>query len=411
MRFLVRFPEQDIEEEFLRTERDSRRKTTRILVVLGVVTVGAIAASNFRFMPRSVALSYSAGAAVMAAFMLLLFAATFSRAYLSKRAIDLVLFAGIAAGAALMIRSLLGHQEVIGFTDAGMALVILTTFVMFAGIGFVANARQFLLLTAAFYAGTATWIFTSDWSLAGKIYTLSSFGTFLLFAAFVNLDLDRRARQNFDANRELAAERRKSEELLYNVLPQNVAARLKAGETVADAIARITVIFVDMVGFSQLSRKLPPDELVRILNRFFTAADQCAAAHRVEKVKTIGDAYLAVAGGPDSSSGEVEAIAFARELIDRTRNLVKEIGVDLRIRVGIHSGPVVGGVIGSSRLAYDYWGDTMNVASRIEGIAEVNGIAVSAATFNNARQAVPFSPPELVTLKGIGETEIYRVRD
>jgi adenylate cyclase len=410
MRYLTRFPDLLAEADYVRTERVARVVTTRVLVLLGILTVMAIAVSNFTFMSGDVALVYAISAAVMISVMLMLFGATFLPAYPTVRWWDLALFTAMTIAGSALVWSLWGSQERVGFTNSGMAVIILATFLMFASIGFVANARQFLVWAILFYIGVLIWLLTSDFALSTRIYAHSSLGTFVLFSMFVNLDLDRRARTNFVAHRELAAERRKSEELLYNVLPESVAARLKAGETVADAIPRLTVIFVDMVGFSVLARRLPAEELVSILNRFFTAADECAAAHQVEKVKTIGDAYLAVAGGLERGGGEAEAIAFARDLIGRTRYLSELLGVDLKVRAGIHSGPVVGGVIGSSRLAYDYWGDTMNVASRIEGIAEVNGIAVSSSTAAGANGSAHFSGPERIVLKGVGETEIYRVR-
>ena len=181
----------------------------------------------------------------------------------------------------------------------------------------------------------------------------------------------------FAANLALDAERAKTEELLYNVLPQEVAARLRAGEAVADAFSDVTVVFVDLVGFSRLAKRLSPGHLVQLLNAYFSAGDRCAERHGLEKVKTIGDAYLAVAGGMASRGADASAaIAFARELIARARGAQSsEHGIELKARVGIHVGPVVGGVIGSRRLAYDYWGDTMNIASRLQGVAPPNGIA------------------------------------
>jgi adenylate cyclase len=132
----------------------------------------------------------------------------------------------------------------------------------------------------------------------------------------------------------------------------------------------------------------------------------------VEKVKTIGDAYLAVAGGTSSSQRDaVAAIAFARDLIGEVQAYAARSRLDVNVRVGIHTGPVVGGVIGEQRMAYDYWGDTMNTASRIEGVAMPGGIAVSEASYFAACETVRFSEPEDVMLKGIGETRIFRVLD
>jgi class 3 adenylate cyclase len=239
---------------------------------------------------------------------------------------------------------------------------------------------------------------------------LTNFSTFFLFALYFNWDIDRRARSVFAANRALAAEREKTEELLYNVLPQEVAARLKAGQAVADAFSDLSVVFADLVGFSTLSKRLSPGHLVKLLNTFFSAADRCADRHGMEKVKTIGDAYLAVCGGMGSAGRDsAAAVAFARDLIGEVGAMARDTGIDIEVRIGIHTGPVVGGVIGSSRLAYDYWGDTMNVASRLQGIAPPGGVAVSEATYYQVRGLLDWAPQREL-LKGIGETDVWIAR-
>ena len=220
----------------------------------------------------------------------------------------------------------------------------------------------------------------------------------------------RRARKTFAAQRALDIERQKTEDLLFNVLPPEVAQRLREGQAVADSFSDVSVGFIDIVGFSQLARRLSPGMLVKVLNEVFSIADGCADRSGVEKVKTIGDAYLAVAGGQAwGDRGASEAIHFGCEVIRAIRRFAAETGLDVRVRVGIHTGPVVGGVVGSRRYAYDYWGDTMNVASRIEGIAEPDGIAVSESTYFSARDAIDFAGAELHTLKGAGEVKVYRV--
>jgi class 3 adenylate cyclase len=147
-----------------------------------------------------------------------------------------------------------------------------------------------------------------------------------------------------------------------------------------------------------------------VLNTFFSAADRCAERHGLEKVKTIGDAYLAVAGGMGSRGADSRAaLAFARDLIAETEAIAAETAIPLQARIGIHTGPVVGGVIGTSRLAYDYWGDTMNVASRLQAVAPLNGIAVSEATYFQT-MAIQEYEEHKVVLKGIGETAAYAAR-
>jgi len=243
-----------------------------------------------------------------------------------------------------------------------------------------------------------------------RIYTLSNFSTFFIFALYFNWDIERRARKVFAANLALEAERAKTEELLYNVLPQEVAARLRAGEAVADSFSDLTAVFVDLAGFSTLAKRLSPGHLVTLLNTFFSAADRCAETHGLEKVKTIGDAYLAVVGGMASESRDPRAaIHFARDLIAALIEIERESGIALKARIGVHTGPAIGGVIGSTRLAYDYWGDTMNVASRLQGVAPLNGVAVSEATYFQVKAIEEFEE-QTVVLKGIGETPAYAAR-
>jgi len=282
--------------------------------------------------------------------------------------------------------------------------------VVLASVGVAGTFRLYLIWAFAVLALFGAWVATRDVPEISKLYTLTNFSTFFVFALYFNWDIERRARKVFAANLALEAERAKTEELLYNVLPREVAARLRAGEAVADSFSDVTVLFVDLVDFSKLAKRLSPGHLVETLNLFFSAADRCAERHGLEKVKTIGDAYLAVAGGMGSRSADSRAaLAFARGLIAELETIAAETGLELEARIGIHTGPVVGGVIGSSRLAYDYWGDTMNIASRLQGAAPPNGVAVSEATWFQTRAEQEYDAHATV-LKGIGEAQIYLAR-
>jgi adenylate cyclase len=268
----------------------------------------------------------------------------------------------------------------------------------------------FVLWSVGVLALFTAWLMAGGVSSITKLYTLTNFSTFFLFALYFNWDVDRRARKVFAANLALEAERAKTEALLYNVLPQEVAARLRAGEAVADSFSDLTAVFVDLAGFSSLAKRLSPGHLVQLLNAFFSAADRCAERHGLEKVKTIGDAYLAVAGGTASGGADGKAaILFARDLIAELIEMEKESGIALQARIGIHTGPAIGGVIGTTRLAYDYWGDTMNVASRLQGVAPLNGVAVSEATYFQTKTIQRYEE-QTVVLKGIGETPAYAAR-
>jgi guanylate cyclase len=189
-----------------------------------------------------------------------------------------------------------------------------------------------------------------------------------------------RARAELEREHEaLEREQERSERLLLNVLPEPVAARLKSRPgVIADHFADVTVLFADLVGFTPLAERLPPDELVALLDRIFARWDELAAERGVEKIKTIGDAYMAAAGVPSPRAGHVEAIAsLALAMGPEVERCAAESGLSLAIRVGIDAGPVVAGVIGQSKFIYDLWGDTVNTASRMESHAPAGAIQVT----------------------------------
>ncbi len=268
--------------------------------------------------------------------------------------------------------------------------------------------RLWIALHASAFVGSL--LLVED-SVAEEIYALLSYLTGGVIGTFINWQLGRAHRTAFALRGALEAERAKTEELLYNVLPETAARRLREGQIVADAYGDASVVFIDVVGFTKLASSVSPGHLIETLNAFFNLADKCAAEHGVEKVKTIGDAYLAVAGGnvPAANSADA-AIAFGQAVIAGLAEVRAETGLPLQVRVGIHSGPVVGGVIGATRMAYDYWGETMNMAARLEGQAEPGGIAVSESAFLRTRRKELFQLPETVALKGVGDAPVYRIK-
>jgi adenylate cyclase len=403
-----RFADAETERGFLRAERAERGQAIRALIVIAVATLISYIILNPMHFPPEGVIAYTQAAGVLIALMVGFFLLTRTDIYLAKPWIDLPIFVAMAAGMKWLAIVLAGLAPLTGFPPHVMAMVQIGILMIFASVGFAATFRLFLLWSAAVLALFAAWLMTRPGvSDISRVYTLSNFSTFFVFALYFNWDIERRARKVFAANLALEAERAKTEELLYNVLPQEVAARLRAGEAVADSFSDLTAIFVDLVGFSALAKRLSPGHLVKMLNAFFSAADRCADRHGIEKVKTIGDAYLAVTGGMASAGGNAKAaILFARDLVAELKKMETESGIVLQVRIGIHTGPAVGGVIGTTRLAYDYWGDTMNIASRLQGAAPLNGVAVSEATYFQTRTIQDFEA-QSVTLKGIGETQAY----
>jgi adenylate cyclase len=404
---LKRFSDPETEHAFLRAERLQRGPAIRALIVIALLTLFSYILLNPIYFPREGVVAYAAAAGALILLLSGFFLLTRTDFYLERPWIDLPVFALLAGAMKALTLVLAAQAAVTGFPPHVMALVQMAILVVFASVGFAGTFRLFLIWAFAVLGLFLAWMATLAVPDISKLYTVTNFSTLFIFALYFNWDIERRARAVFAANRALQAERAKTEELLYNVLPREVAARLKAGEAVADAFSDLTVLFVDLVDFSKLAKRVSPGHLVKLLNTFFSAADRCAERHGLEKVKTIGDAYLAVAGGMGSREADSQAaIGFARDLISDLEEIARETGIPLKARIGIHTGPVVGGVIGSSRLAYDYWGDTMNVASRLQGVAPANGIAVSEATYFQTKETQEYRA-ETAILKGIGETQIY----
>jgi adenylate cyclase len=405
---LQRFSDPETERAYLRAERAERGQAIRALIVIAIATILSYIVINPMHFPAAGVVAYTQAAAALIVLMAGYFLLTRTSFYLDKVWIDLPVFIALGGAMKWLALVLAGLAAFTGFPPHVMAMVQMAISMVFASIGFAGTFRLFLIWSFALMGLFSAWLLTrTNVSDIAKVYTLTNFSTFFVFALYVNWDIDRRARKVFAANQALEAERAKTEALLFNVLPQEVAARLRAGEAVADSFSDLTAIFVDLAGFSSLAKRMSPGHLVEMLNTFFSAADRCAERHGLEKVKTIGDAYLAVGGGMGSAGKDGKAaILFGRDLIAELEAMAAATGLPLMARIGVHTGPAVGGVIGSTRLAYDYWGDTMNVASRLQGHAPLNGIAVSEATWFQTRAIQDFEAQSVV-LKGIGETQAY----
>ncbi len=202
--------------------------------------------------------------------------------------------------------------------------------------------------------------------------------------------------------KQLRVEHRRSEELLYNIFPPTIVQRLKLQErTIADNYEDVTVIFADIVGFTQLSENMEPEKLLWILNKFFGEFDQIAHRMGVEKIKTIGDAYMAAAGVPTPHKDHKrQAMRFASALLMAMERLNVKLDSELSIRIGLHSGPVVAGVIGRQKSIYDLWGDTVNTASRMESSGIPNYIQVSEPIYQALKDEYPFYPRGAQKIKG-----------
>jgi class 3 adenylate cyclase len=203
----------------------------------------------------------------------------------------------------------------------------------------------------------------------------------------------------------LLAERERSERLLLNVLPAPIAARLKQGEEViADGFPEVTVLFADLVDFTRRSQETTPERVVQVLDNLFSALDGLAERHGLEKIKTVGDAYMAVGGLPEPRPDHAEAVAeMALDVREEVGRHLDPGGRPLTVRIGIDTGPVVAGVIGRRKFSYDLWGDTVNVASRMESNGVAGCIQVTDRAYRRLRDRYRFERRGPIQVKGKGE--------
>jgi class 3 adenylate cyclase len=233
----------------------------------------------------------------------------------------------------------------------------------------------------------------------------------ILLQARIGASLERKRlrdrEQRFIAD--LEQEKERSETLLLNILPQSIVTRMRQGETaIADHVAEATILFCDVVGFTVLSGRMPPDRTIDFLSRIFSAFDRLAAELKVEKIKTIGDAYMAAAGLPEPQADHADRIAtLAPRMLDAVAEVAERTQLRLRARIGIHTGQVVAGVIGTHKFVYDIWGDTVNTASRMESHSLPGRIQVSAATRDALGDRFRLSRRGIIKVKGKGMMETW----
>ena len=221
-----------------------------------------------------------------------------------------------------------------------------------------------------------------------------------------NKDLEERVTLR---TRELEAARRRSDTLLLNILPGPIAERLKQGESmIADHFSDVTVLFADIVDFTPISSKLTPERAVDVLDAVFSEFDRIAGHYELEKIKTIGDCYMAVGGLPTPQADHAERIASAAlEMLPALTRVGKWLDLPLTVRIGLHTGDAVAGVIGRQKFVYDLWGDTVNTASRMETHGVGGRIQVTEQLYRRLNDRYTLEPRGEVEIKGKGLMPTY----
>jgi adenylate cyclase len=220
-----------------------------------------------------------------------------------------------------------------------------------------------------------------------------------------------RTSQLQQANAELATEQEKSERLLLNILPEAIANELKCSDGnshIAREFAAVSILFADIVGFTHLSQQVSAEDLVKLLNEIFSQFDRLTDRYGLEKIKTIGDAYMAVGGIPNPRADHAEAIADMALDMQRELELFnRKYHSTLKIRIGINTGSVVAGVIGKKKFIYDLWGDAVNTASRMESHGIADSIQVTEVTYQHLMDRFDFEERGMIQVKGKGEMKTY----
>lgn len=294
------------------------------------------------------------------------------------------------------------------------AVLLLFAYGFVSRTRFIYAALRSVVIGVGFVVAAATYDRPGSLLIDGFILGAATFGTLLALRL-----LEGSRRRVFvqdlviaEQSAELAAEKEQAERLLLNILPERISTRLRDGEhTIADKYPAVSVLFADIVGFTPLVARLSPAEMIELLGGLFASFDELTGERGLEKIKTIGDAYMVAAGLPESMEDHAErAVDLGLAMIDaatRVGPLVRGSGCVLR--VGVHSGPVVAGVIGRRKFAFDVWGDTVNVASRLESQGMPNRVHISRATWLMVRDRFEAEPQGSLRLRGLGSVQTYAV--
>ena len=327
-----------------------------------------------------------------------------------RRHVEAMILLSFTVGqfALVAVYTILDH----GFNYAAVGFVLLF---MGTTSGFPIRSK-YLVVASVFMlvSGTAGHIFADNarpgWMLVNGLAILCAISFGSISAYF----RERAARAQFMTAKELDTSRARVDQLLHSILPHEVVQRIHAGETaIADSLGEVSIIFADMAGFTNLARRLSPTDLIRMLSVIFSAFDREAEKFGVERIKTIGDAYMAIGGLGKAESGHDHVIDTAEFLLaarDEVGRLIKESGYPLDVRIGFHVGPVVAGVIGRRKPAFDCWGESVNLASRLESKAPHGQILISESVYWRLRGLYELEEVEEIELKGIGTTKAFLLK-
>lgn len=398
----LRFPTRELEREFLKEYFGASRRQVRGAILLIVVLYAGFGYLDRLLLPDLAASLLWIRVAVCA-LLAIIYGMTFTRLFARWREVFLaVMIVGATAGIVAILW--LGGRRVEDLYYVGLILAVLGTNTLFR-LRFPVAMGVTILIIAVYEIGLAVQDAPRTLVVNNNFFLLSA----ALLSGLATYHLERFARLGFLHKQQIEEERARSDALLLNILPAPIAERLKREQgPIAERFDDASVLFADIVGFTELSSTLDAEELVGLLNRVFCEFDEIAAQKGLEKIKTIGDSYMAAAGLPMRRADHLERVAEAAlEMQDRVRHLSGASPGTIELRMGIAAGPVVAGVIGQSKFIYDLWGDAVNTASRMESQGVPGKILVTAAVHERLKDRYRFTRREEMEIKGKGRMVTY----
>lgn len=402
----------DEEHRFYEDYVQKSIKHVRVAALLGVFLYTIFGILDALVFPEGLAKVWFIRFAILCPSAFTLYCLTYSSYYKKfMQGINsfVILIGGIGFVAMMVISTSLGNYLYYG----GLMLLVIYSYTFVRSRFVYATLTSWTIVLA--YEVVAIWINPTP------IKILISNNFFFISANIVGMFacyfMELYVRRDFVQRKLLELEEEKSEKLLLNILPKEIAERLKQGQDnanvvyskiIVDKFPDVTVLFADIVGFTSISSRISPESLVVFLNELFSIFDNLVEKHGLEKIKTIGDAYMAVGGLPDPLPHHAEAVAdMALDMLEEISKIETAKEGWLRIRVGIHTGSAVAGVIGTKKFSYDLWGNTVNVASRMEHNSVAGNILVSDESYRRLRDKFMFIERGEVEVKGKGLMKTY----
>lgn len=398
----LRFPSPELEaafrQEYAETSARSTRGTLGFATLLYAVSLYYDPGVYPRYEPLVDAI-----VAGIVAVLAVLVGVTWGRLH-HRRSTQVAATGALTVAAGLLVLLAVTPDDIAGFFHAGLGLVIVATGTLFH-LRFPVALSIALVVIAAYESASWSVGVADDVVLSGTVFLFAS----TLLAGFAAYVLEQTAREAWLDRQALEEERDRSERLLLNVLPRASAERLKDEPVpIADHHPEATVMFTDIAGFVAFQRAMSADELVRHLHDLFREFDEIVRAHGMEKIKTMGDAYMAVAGVPEPMPDHVaRAAEAALEFREAVRRFSAGIGHELTVRIGIDTGPLVAGVIGQEKFSYDVWGDPVTIASRMESHGHPGRIQVTARVRDQLVDRFRLEARGTEEIKGMGPMELW----